>query len=191
MPASRQLWLLAGGNGAGKSTFYRLYLEPRGLPFVNADLIARELFPEAPEAHSYEAARLAEELRQSLLAQGQSFCFETVFSHPSKLDFLGQAKACGYEVVLVFIHLADAQLNMARVAQRVSEGGHAVPDEKVAGRLPRTQALIRQALPLCDEVWLLDNASAEQPFKQVARLRDGRLISSLPLLPDWVVEMLG
>lgn len=87
-------------------------------------------------------------------------------------------------VVLVFIHQADAQLNMARVAQRVSEGGHAVPDEKVAGRLPRTQALIKQALPLCDEVWLLDDASAEQPFKQVARLRYGRLIASLPGLPD-------
>lgn len=62
MPDRKQLWLLVGGNGSGKSTFYRLYLQPRHLPFVNADVIARELFPDAPEAHSYEAARLADEL---------------------------------------------------------------------------------------------------------------------------------
>lgn len=63
MTNAKQLWLLVGGNGAGKSTFYRLYLEPLGLPFVNADILARIVYPEAPEAHSYEAAKLAE--RQS------------------------------------------------------------------------------------------------------------------------------
>ncbi|MEA3643971.1 MAG: AAA family ATPase [Lamprobacter sp.] len=59
MTDSKQLWLLVGGNGAGKSTFYRLYLEPLGLPFVNADILARIVYPDAPEAHSYDAAKLA------------------------------------------------------------------------------------------------------------------------------------
>ena len=58
--------MLVGGNGAGKSTFYRLALDPLGLPFVNADLLARIAFPDDPEAHSYEAAMLAEGLRHQL-----------------------------------------------------------------------------------------------------------------------------
>lgn len=78
MSSKKQLWLLAGGNGAGKSTFYRTRLEPRGVPFVNADVIARELFPDDPEGKSYVAARVAEELRAELLRDGRSFCFETV-----------------------------------------------------------------------------------------------------------------
>ena len=55
--------MLVGGNGAGKSTYYRLFLEPTGIPFVNADVLARLVFPDAPEAHSYEAALLAEQQR--------------------------------------------------------------------------------------------------------------------------------
>ena len=94
--ADQQLWLLVGGNGAGKSTFYHLALEPLGLPFVNADRLARLVYPEAPEAHSYAAAQLAEQQRNSLLLSGASFCFETVYSHPSKIDFAARAKALGY-----------------------------------------------------------------------------------------------
>ena len=100
MSQNKQLWLLAGGNGAGKSTFYHIRLAPLGIPFVNADQVAKELFPDAPEAHSYMAARVAAEMRETLLKQGRSFCFETVFSHVSKIDFVAQAKALGYEVVL-------------------------------------------------------------------------------------------
>jgi predicted ABC-type ATPase len=59
----KQLWLLAGGNGAGKSTFYRTQLAPRGLPFVNADILAQQLFPHDPENHSYEAAKIASDLQ--------------------------------------------------------------------------------------------------------------------------------
>ena len=69
MSKTKQLWLLAGGNGAGKSTFYRTQLQPLGMPFVNADNIAREVFPDHPEAHSYEAAAIAENMRNELLAE--------------------------------------------------------------------------------------------------------------------------
>ena len=96
-----QLWVLAGGNGAGKSTFYERFLKPSGLPFVNADILARELFPDDPEANSYEAARAVEVLRQQLVEEGRTFCFETVFSHPSKIDFVAMARARGYEIILV------------------------------------------------------------------------------------------
>lgn len=190
MNPHKQLWILAGGNGAGKSTFYRTQLAPLGLPFVNADLLAKELYPEAPEAHSYEAARLAAELRGRLLQEGRCFCFETVFSHPSKIDFVAEAKVLGYEVILVFIHLDSVALNQARIAQRVEEGGHFVPGDKVEGRIPRLLGYIRDALPLCDHVRVLDNSRADDPFRQVAIIRAGRVERLLDALPEWAERLL-
>lgn len=185
------LWLLAGGNGAGKSTFYREILEPLGLPFVNADLIARELDRDAPESASYAAAAIAERLRSEMLATGGSFCFETVFSHPSKIDFVAEAKSRGYRVHLVYIDLGDAQLNAARVAQRVQQGGHSVPTDKILSRLPRTRANIRKTVPLCDSVWLLENSALSQPFREVARVDAGALVYAEEPLPAWAQQILG
>ena len=187
----KQLWLLAGGNGAGKSTFYRTQLQPLGLPFVNADLIAREIFPDAPELHSYDAAKIAEEIRHQLLLDGRSFCFETVFSHPSKIDFLARAKALGFEIILVFIHLQLSDLNKARISQRVQEGGHFVPDEKVETRIPRTVANVKNALPLCDQLWVLDNSSAQEPFKIVAKIVNGETQKIASPAPEWLSDLLN
>lgn len=191
MTPEKQLWLLAGGNGAGKSTFYRTQLAPMGLPFVNADVLAQELFPEQTEQRSYEAAKIAEQLRFELLRDGRTFCFETVFSHPSKIDFIAQAKALGYEVVLVFIHLEVVALNNARVSQRVSEGGHSVPEEKITGRIPRTLQNVKRALPLCDRAYLLDNSRLDDPFRQIAELDNGRIIVRQQPLPQWAEGLMA
>ena len=191
MSGDKQLWVLAGGNGAGKSTFYNTQLQPRGLPFINADVIAKELFPEAPESHSYDAAKIAEHMRSQLLAKGESFCFETVFSHPSKIDFIANAKANGYEVVLVFIHLDNLELNLARIAQRVDEGGHTVPSEKVESRIPRTLEHIKMVIPLCDKVYVLGNQSYEKPFEKIATLSHSVLILHSDEIPSWVQSLLA
>lgn len=186
-----QLWVLAGGNGAGKTTFYRLFLAPRGVLFANADEIARRIDPTAPEQHSYTAAQVVERLRRQLLRERKSFCFETVFSHPSKIDFVAEAKAAGYEIILVIIHLECVALNQARVAQRVSEGGHGVPPDKIASRIPRTLENLRKTLPLCDEVRVLDNSSATSAFERVAVLKAQRPVFLVEPLPDWAIELLA
>lgn len=191
MSVERQLWVLAGGNGVGKSTFYKSSLLPkRGVQFVNADLIAQNINPENPEQVSYQAAYLVERLRDELLHKGISFCFETVFSHPSKIDFIAKAKACGYQIILVYIHLNTLDLNEARVSQRVSEGGHNVPPEKIRNRLPRTMMHVATALQLVDEAWLLDNSSHDEPFKQVALIRKGKRIKTIDFLPVWAKQIL-
>ena len=190
MSRGKQLWILAGGNGAGKSTFFRMQLAPLGLPLVNADILAKELYPESPEEHSYDAALLASEMRSRLLQEGRSLCFETVFSHPSKIDFVARAETLGYAIVFVFIHLESVALNQARIAQRVSEGGHAVPSDKVEQRIPRTLVNVREALPLCDQVHILDNSRAEDPFIQVATIRDGHVETYAATLPDWATTLL-
>lgn len=187
----KQLWLLAGGNGAGKSTFYRTQLAPRGMPFVNADEIAREVFPDNPEAHSYQAAGIAENLRNELLEEGRSFCFETVFSHPSKIDFMARAKALDYQVILVFVYLNSPDLHKARISQRIEEGGHAVPEDKVESRLPRTMEHMKTAIQLADQAYLLDNSDDEQPFELKAFIDAGALAGPEKPMPEWVLHLLG
>jgi len=188
---AKQLWLLAGGNGAGKTTFYTTQLKPLNLPFVNADNIARELFPLNPEEHSYQASSIAEEMRNRLLEEGLTFCFETVFSHPSKIDFLAKAKAMNYDVILVFIHLNSSELNKARISQRIETGGHAVPDDKVQNRIPRTLENIKTAIQLADQCYLLDNSRYDKPFQQVAVVRQHQVELKVKPVPDWANFLLA
>ncbi len=188
--SSKQLWLLAGGNGAGTSTFYRLFLAPRGIKLVNADLIAKEINPEHPEQVSYQGDHWVERIWEDLLDQDFSFCFESVFSHPTKIDFVAKAKARGYEIVLVYIHLDSLELNEARVHQRVTEGGYAVPVEKIRKRIPRTMKHIATILPLVNEARLLNNSSRQNPYRQVAHIRQGRRVAVIDSLPSWAEEML-
>jgi predicted ABC-type ATPase len=190
MADTKQLWVLAGGNGAGKSTFFNHYLSGRGIRFVNSDLIARDVDPDNPEQASHEAATLASDMRENLVREGVSFCFETVFSHESKIDFLAMAKASGYTVILVYIHLFDPSLNEARVHQRVSEGGHNVPAEKIRTRIPRTMKNVKTALLLADDAWLLDNSSEKDRFKPVVRIKSGRYEKKADPLPEWAADLL-
>ena len=191
MSASKQLWILVGGNGAGKSTFYKLFLEPLGLPFVNADVLAKMVYPDAPEQHSYDAAMLAAQLRGELLLSGTSFCFETVYSHPSKIDFVAQAKALGYEVIMVMVHLQNTDLNKARVAERISEGGHSVPDEKVISRIPRTLKHVKTSIPLCDRLQVYDNSYEDEPFKPVLTVKNGVIEQHVTPLPSWAEALIS
>ena len=186
-----QLWLLVGGKGAGKSTFHRVALEGLGLPFVNADRLAQLAYPEAPEANSYAAARLAERQREELLLQGISFCYETVYSHAAKIDAIARAKALGYRIIMVLIHLPEPELNLARLSQRVSERGHHVPDDKVIARIPRMLENVRRSIPLLDELHVFDNSSSETPFLPICSLRDGMVTQHVDPLPGWTAKLLG
>ena len=190
MTLSKQLWVLAGGNGAGKTTFHRLFLAPRGLKLLNADMVSAEINPGSPEKAAYAAAHLVSRLGEDLLHQGVTFCYETVFSHESKIDFVAKAKALGYKVILVYIHLDTPSLNEARVSQRVSEGGHDVPPEKTRSRIPRTMKQIAAALPLADEARLLNNSCRQDPYREVAIVRRGRRVKAADPLPEWAAEIL-
>ena len=190
MPNEKQLWVLAGGNGAGKSTFFSHYLADYGIKFVNTDLIAKEINPRNPDKSSYDAAIIAATIRNDLLSQGASFCFETVFSHESKIDFIAKAKGMGYKIILVYIHLIDSSLNEARVHQRTMEGGHSVPREKIHSRIPRTMKHIKIALTLVDEAWILDNSSEKNRFQQMAVMKSGKYEIKADPIPDWVKAIL-
>ena len=97
----------------------------------------------------------------------------------------------GYEVVLVFVHLDNISLNQARVLQRVSEGGHSVPEDKVSSRIPRVLENVKQVLSLCDQCFLLDNSRLDNPFQQIAEIRKGLAILKVASLPEWAEGLLA
>lgn len=184
-----RLDLVVGPNGAGKSTFVRLTLAPV-LPhatFVNADLIAQQRWPDDPETHSYEAARIAARTRKALIARREPFIAETVFSHPSKLDLLREAAAAGYYRA-VHVVLVPEAVAVARVAARVVAGGHTVPEDKIRGRYQRLWPLVAEAIVLADTATVYDNSQRKGP-SVVADFSHGFVVGK-PLWPDWTPEAL-
>lgn len=163
---------IAGPNGAGKTTFYHAHVAPAGLKFVNADVLAGELGLEP-----YAAADAAAALRRALVAQSESFAFETVFSDPvgDKLKFLLEAAESGYNVILCFVGLPGAGISEERVAMRVSQGGHDVPAKKLRARFPRTLANLKRAVRSLPFVYVFDNGDLSKPFREVAVFKQGRL----------------
>jgi len=173
---------IAGPNGAGKSTFYAAHVAPAALRFVNADDLARELGVDVEEA-----ARLANELRKTLVEEGESFAFETVLSDPvgDKVEFLRKAAVeRGYTVVLCYIGLSSVEVSRERVAIRVLQGGHDVPDEKLAARFPRTHANLARAIATLPHVLVYDNSDLARPFRRVAEFRGGERVAVFPPQPD-------
>ena len=174
---------LAGPNGSGKTTFYHSHLQPAGLRFINTDVLAQEL-----GLDPYDAAKVADRLRRELVAQRESFVFETVFSDPvgGKLTFLKEAARIGYAVVLCFIGVAGPDVCEERVAMRVSQGGHDVPPEKLAARYPRTLGNLQAAIRELPHVWIFDNSDLRIPFKLIAVFQGGRLAILNKPAPRWL-----
>ena len=168
------LHIVAGPNGSGKTTFCsRILIPATRLPFVNADHIARARWPGREEEHGHDAARAAEQERNGRIAARDSFIAETVFSHPSKLELVSRAAAAGYLVTLHIVLVPEA-LSVMRVKLRAEQGGHTVPIAKVRARYRRLWPLLRQAALEADEAAVYDNSRAAEPFRLVARFRNGQ-----------------
>ncbi len=135
--------LLAGPNGAGKSTLFRALVVSgtigQEVEFVNADLYERDHLQHIADLQQRsEAARVwADGRRDELLQAGQGFVSETVFSHESKLSLISHARALGFSVILYVVSVDDPTRLLTRVSQRVEEGGHNVPAERILQRYPR------------------------------------------------------
>jgi len=164
---------LAGSNGAGKSTFFHAHLADTGLRFVNADDLAV-----AMGLGAYEAAEIAASLRAGLVGQRESFVFETVLSDPvgAKVSELVETGRNGMHVVMVFIRVDSPETSKQRVAMRVMQGGHDVPDEKIEARFQRTLANLERAIEALPVVIIFDNTNLGRPFRLEAVYEKGRRI---------------
>lgn len=178
------LHLLAGPNGAGKSTYVRDVLSPTTrLPFINADEITLERWPDAQAEHAYEAAQIAEARRRDHIAHRRSFITETVFSHPSKVQLVSDAVDAGYLVHLHII-IVPVELTVQRVAERVRRGGHDVPEQKIRERYERLWTHLDAAIDIADVVEVFDNGSARTPFRPCALYTHGALVGDASW-PRW------
>lgn len=182
------LWLLAGPNGSGKSTFYHQKLSALIPTYVNPDEIAKKLTSVDPQQRDLKAMELAEQQRHNLITAGETFVAETVFSHPSKLDLIREAKAALYKVTLVFICTNDPLINLARVQDRVALGGHDVPADKIAPRYERSLQNLRQAVLLADRTLLYDNSNPKEFHHLTVEISQGVAKQYDAQLPDWVAK---
>jgi predicted ABC-type ATPase len=131
-----QLFILAGCNGAGKTTTAKILLPQflGGIEFVNADIIAAKLNPDFPESVAFQAGRIMLERVDVLLSEKSSFALETTLATKSYVGLTKKAQSLGYEVVLMYFWLESYDMALKRVAKRVREGGHFIPDEDVKRR---------------------------------------------------------
>ena len=128
-----QIIVLAGPNGAGKSTA-AAHLLPRGTTFVNADEVAKTLPGYPSTAADIEAARLVLERMDELEQERTSFAVETTLSSRSLAPRIARLRRSGYRFQLFFLFVPNADLNVERVATRVRQGGHFIPEETIRRR---------------------------------------------------------
>lgn len=154
------LLVFAEPNGSGKSTLV-LEIADRGMDLgeqINPDIIAATLTGEYG-ARVREAQSIADARRDACLAEKRSFSFETVMSHPSKLEIMRAARDAGFSVTLYFVGVEDPSINIDRVALRVAQGGHDVPPDRVVARYGRTMKLLASAIGIAHRAVIFDNSS--------------------------------
>lgn len=179
---SKKILMIAGPNGAGKTTMTLELIRSCSMlyEFINADEIARGLAPKHPESMALTASKLMIKRLKELLDADQSFAFESTASGTNYVRHLKPAKAKGYEISLTFLWLSKPEEAVKRVAQRVKQGGHHVPEESVVRRYySGIKNLLLHYLPLADEAFILDNSSEGASRKLIARKNKNKPIDIL------------
>jgi predicted ABC-type ATPase len=196
------LRLIAGPNGSGKTTLTKLLREEYAVPlgqYLNPDDIAKHIsfssIDHTLSDDTFLAAKLAQSisvgLRDDWVKDGLSFTYESVMSHESHIQFVMDAKKLGYKPYLYYVCTSEVELNKARVEQRVKEGGHTVPEDKIASRYQRSLESLYEMLTICRRDFLFDNSSTEMTF--IAEVtQDGYLDIKAKAFdetqPHWLVE---
>jgi len=157
--------IIAGPNGAGKTTFAREFLPNEGQcpTFINADLIAAGISPFAPESVSVRAGRLMLEEIYDRVRHRKSFAFETTLSGLTYKHKIEEWQKIGYHVKLIFLSLPDANMAVARVAARVAQGGHNIPEHVVRRRYAMGLQNFNKLYRSIVDAWILYDNSANIP----------------------------
>lgn len=134
--------------------------------------------------NSYHFAIVADFIRFMLIQSQVSFSFETVFSHPSKLQIIDMARKSGYKIYLYFIGTESPLMNIERVNDRIMKGGHPVSAGKIHDRYYRTMGLLLDMLKQVDEAYLWDNSG--QRHEYIGWYKKDTISFKKTLVPEWV-----
>jgi predicted ABC-type ATPase len=170
----RDIFILGGPNGAGKTTAAEILL-PRKLrihAFLNADEIARGISPDDVDAAAFEAGRRLIEKMRALVRNGQSFAFETTCSGKSYIRLLKECQNAGWRISLIYLWVPSPEYSIARVARRVSQGGHHIPEDVIRRRYLAGLWNMRHIyLPLAHDAFVYDNR--DRALRLIARRSSG------------------
>jgi len=135
-------------------------------------------------ANSYTVALVTNFLQNECIARKISFSQETVFSHPSKVEALRRASEVGYRTYLYYVATCDSAVNTERIRNRYAQGGHDVPDAKIAARYVRSLAQVRDARPFLSRAFFFDNSCDEMKHLASWSADEGLALSG-QVLPGW------
>jgi len=161
----KKIIIIAGPHGAGKTTFARSFLpeEAACTRFINADLIAAGLSPFAPRNALTRASRIMLEEIHACAGRGVSFAFETTLSGLGHLHLIWKWQKMGYRVYLYFLGLDSADIAVARVAERVRQGGHGIPEDIIHRHYKAGLRNFDSYYRKSADAWVVFNNSVEQP----------------------------
>jgi predicted ABC-type ATPase len=193
------LYVLAGVNGAGKSSIGGQLLRQRGLAYFNPDEFARALANrtgQGIEQSNAEAWRFGKELLERSIAEGRHHAFETTLGGNTIPRLIRDAANAGHRVVVWYCGLASAQLHIERVGQRVAAGGHDIPEDLIRQRWQRSRENLIALLPGLADLRVFDNSRPRDrmtgripPPIEVLRFRQGQVIypepAGLANTPEW------
>jgi predicted ABC-type ATPase len=184
-----RLIMFAGPNGSGKSSITPVFQNQPDFPkkYINPDEIALTLGGNTMEK-AYQASAIAAQKRLKCINDKQSFSFETVMSHPSKLAILETAKQAGFETRIVFISTNNPLTNVERVKERVRDGKHDVPEDKVISRYHRTLSLLPRAAEIAHSTFIFDNSFSSPKLETV--LSQGKVIEQPGETIKWVENII-
>lgn len=171
-----QVYIIAGPNGSGKTTFASKFLPKYAdcPSFINADTIARGLSGFSPDAVALRAGRILLEQIESYTSRNIDFAFETTLSGINYLARLKGLKKRGYAIHLFFLWIPDVRLSLARIASRVKRGGHDIPEKVVRRRFHKgIENLFKYYRPILDS-WMLFDNSGDTP-QDIAEQKQGEL----------------
>jgi predicted ABC-type ATPase len=188
--------VLAGTNGAGKSSIGGAELQAARAPFYNPDVETRELMAANPAMTLDEANAAAwgigKERLETAIESRTSFNFETTLGGATIARLLTTAHAKGLRVRVWYCGLHDAELHMARVRARVLRGGHHIAEKKIRERFDASRNNLCSILPSIDELILYDNSDDADPHAsraprpvQLLHFRDGKILNLASTIPAW------
>ena len=166
-----------------QSTYPREYKRP----FESGEIYIDEedyLHFSANGINSYSVAIVADFFKEQYLKHRISFSFETVFSHPAKIDILKRAQAAGFKTYMYFVATENPVINVNRIKERVALGGHDVPEEKTRSRYLRCMEQVRYALPYLNRAYFFDNSTQQSLYLAEYESEVGFTLHS-ELLPSW------